>query len=119
MTGVEISEVDEKRQVIPGTEKYFPCDTLLLSCGLLPENELSKSAGVELSLVGIDGIEITGSHGISVRADLTLEEVSTENLEMLVLPLLWNMTDRIRKAFCYIFKQTDQILKSPLSPFIT
>ncbi len=45
---VIISEVDEKLKVIPGTEKEFSCDTLLLSVGLIPENELSKKAGVKL-----------------------------------------------------------------------
>jgi pyruvate/2-oxoglutarate dehydrogenase complex dihydrolipoamide dehydrogenase (E3) component len=39
------------RKPIPGTEERYTCDTLLLSCGLIPENELSKSAGVELSPV--------------------------------------------------------------------
>lgn len=46
--GVYLSEVDEHMKVIPGTERYYECDTLLLSVGLIPENELSKSAGVEL-----------------------------------------------------------------------
>ena len=41
-------QVDEHRNVIPGTEKVFDCDTLLLSIGLIPENELSKKAGIEL-----------------------------------------------------------------------
>lgn len=41
-------EVDEHRNVIPGTEIVFDCDTLLLSIGLIPENELSKKAGIEL-----------------------------------------------------------------------
>ena len=49
LEGVTIANVDENRQPIPGTEEYIECDTLLLSCGLLPENELSRSAGVELS----------------------------------------------------------------------
>lgn len=49
--GVVIAEVDEKRNVIPGTEEYVECDTLLLSVGLIPENELSKGAGVELDRV--------------------------------------------------------------------
>lgn len=44
--GVTIAQVDERRQVIAGTESYYPCDTLLLSCGLIPENELSEKAGV-------------------------------------------------------------------------
>lgn len=45
---VVISKVDEKNQVIPGTEIRFDCDTLLLSVGLIPENELSKKANVKL-----------------------------------------------------------------------
>ena len=49
LEGVVVVAVDEKNNPIEGTEEYFPCDTLLLSCGLIPENELSKSAGVELS----------------------------------------------------------------------
>jgi len=49
--GVTVAEVDAKRQPLPGTEQRFDCDTLLLSVGLIPENELSKSAGVELSPV--------------------------------------------------------------------
>ncbi|MBQ3417922.1 MAG: FAD-dependent oxidoreductase [Ruminococcus sp.] len=48
---VTIAEVDENRKPIKGTEVRYPCDALLLSCGLIPENELSASAGVELSRV--------------------------------------------------------------------
>ena len=48
LEAVVISEVDEKMQPIPGTEKEYPCDTLILSVGLIPENELSIAAGVEL-----------------------------------------------------------------------
>ncbi len=48
---VWVSEVDEHLRPIPGTEVRYPCDTLLLSVGLLPENELSRQAGVELSRV--------------------------------------------------------------------
>ncbi|MBO6164847.1 MAG: FAD-dependent oxidoreductase [Eubacterium sp.] len=51
--GIDISEVDASRKIIPGTAIHFECDTLLLSCGLLPENELSRSAGVEIS--GVTG----------------------------------------------------------------
>ena len=46
---VTIAEVGPDRKPIPGSEIRYECDTLLLSCGLLPENELSRSAGVELS----------------------------------------------------------------------
>ena len=45
---VEVSQVDERRAPIAGTERIVPCDTLLLSVGLIPENELSVAAGVEL-----------------------------------------------------------------------
>lgn len=45
---VEVSQVDERLAPIPGTERIVPCDTLLLSVGLIPENELSFAAGVEL-----------------------------------------------------------------------
>ena len=51
LEGVTIANVDEKLQPIPGTEEYIECDTLLLSCGLIPENELSKDVGVELDRV--------------------------------------------------------------------
>lgn len=48
---VTVAGVDENRNPIPGTEVTYPCDTLLLSCGLIPENELSRKAGIELSPV--------------------------------------------------------------------
>lgn len=48
ITGVTVVEVDERMQPIAGTEKEFSCDTLVLSVGLIPENELSIAAGVEL-----------------------------------------------------------------------
>jgi NADPH-dependent 2,4-dienoyl-CoA reductase/sulfur reductase-like enzyme len=46
---VVVAQVDEGLAPVPGTERIVPCDTLLLSVGLIPENELSKRAGVELS----------------------------------------------------------------------
>jgi NADPH-dependent 2,4-dienoyl-CoA reductase/sulfur reductase-like enzyme len=49
--GVTVCRVDEKRRPVPGTERYMPCDCLLLSAGLIPENELSVKAGVELDPV--------------------------------------------------------------------
>ena len=48
---ITVSEVDEKRKPIPGTEITFDADTLLLSVGLLPENELSRKAGISMSTV--------------------------------------------------------------------
>ena len=48
VTGVKVSQVDENLKPVPGTERHFDCDTLVLSCGLIPENELTKKAGVEM-----------------------------------------------------------------------
>lgn len=73
LTGVTVARVDESRKPIPGTEIQFDCDTLLLSVGLIPENELSVGAGVKLSAVtggaevddtlqtGVDGIFACGN----------------------------------------------------------
>lgn len=51
LEGVTVAEVDERRQVIPGTEEYVPCDTLLLSVGLIPENELTLGADIAMDRV--------------------------------------------------------------------
>lgn len=51
LEGVTIANVDENRQPIPGTEEYIECDTLLLSVGLIPENELTRNAGIMLDPV--------------------------------------------------------------------
>ena len=49
LEGVTIAKVDERRIPIEETKEYIPCDTLLLSVGLIPENELTKKANVEIS----------------------------------------------------------------------
>lgn len=49
--GVTIANVDENRRPIPGTEEYIECDTLLLSVGLIPENELTRAVGIDLDPV--------------------------------------------------------------------
>lgn len=51
LKGVTLAQVDEKGKPIAGTEEYYSCDTLLLSVGLIPENELSKEIGVEIEPV--------------------------------------------------------------------
>lgn len=48
VTGVTIARVDDNRRPIPETREYIPCDTLLLSCGLIPENELTRGAGIDI-----------------------------------------------------------------------
>lgn len=49
--GITLAEVDGKGKPIPGTEEEYTCDTLLLSCGLIPENELSRGMGVDMNPV--------------------------------------------------------------------
>ena len=68
LEGVTIARVDENRRPIEETREYIPCDTLLLSCGLIPENELTKSAGIELDRITggapVDGDRETEIPGI-------------------------------------------------------
>ena len=51
LESVNIAQVDEKMNIIPGTEREIECDTLLLSLGLIPENELSRNVGIEIDAV--------------------------------------------------------------------
>lgn len=68
LEGVTVCKVDEHLQPLPDTAEYIPCDTLLLSCGLLPENELTAQAGITLDpLTGgavVDGQRMTDKPGI-------------------------------------------------------
>lgn len=68
LEGVTIAQVDERRKPVPGTERYIPCDTLLLSVGLIPENELTRSACIPMDPVTggamVDGHCQTGVPGI-------------------------------------------------------
>ena len=65
LEGVTLAQVDAARKPISGTERFIPCDTLLLSVGLLPENELSSAAGVHLSGV-TGGPEVTDRLATSI-----------------------------------------------------
>ena len=51
VTGVTIAAVDENRKPIPGSEQYIECDTLMLSVGLIPENELTRNVGISIDRV--------------------------------------------------------------------
>ncbi|AWI07071.1 NAD(P)/FAD-dependent oxidoreductase [Clostridium drakei] len=66
--GVTIAEVGKDRKPVKGTEEYIPCDTLLLSVGLLPENELSRKADVKLS-------NITGGPEVDERLETNQEGI--------------------------------------------
>lgn len=73
LSGIDIAEVGADRNVIPGTEKHFDCDTLLLSVGLIPENHLAEACGVKMDphikgpyvdenyMTSIDGIFAAGN----------------------------------------------------------
>lgn len=65
LEAVTVSEVDENRQPVAGTEEYVECDTLLLSVGLIPENELSRGAGIILD-TGTNGPIVSQSMETSV-----------------------------------------------------
>ena len=68
VTGVTLARVDENKRPIPGTEKHFDCDTVLFSVGLIPENELTKRAGISLDSrtkgAQVDGDRETQIEGI-------------------------------------------------------
>ena len=66
LESVVISEVDERMQPIPGTEKEYPCDTLILSVGLIPENELTWMAGAKED-PGTKGPEVDESYQTTVE----------------------------------------------------
>lgn len=68
VTGVTIAQVDENRRPIPGTEECYSCDTLLLSVGLIPENELSKNIGVKMN-------RITSGPDVNDRLETSAEGV--------------------------------------------
>lgn len=63
--GVTVSEVDDKLNPIPGTEQFVKCDTLLLSCGLIPENELSQGAGAQMD-------DVTWGPVVNARLETTV-----------------------------------------------
>ena len=68
VTGVTISEVDNNRTPIKGTEQFYECDTVLLSCGLIPENELTVQAGIPLD-------PVTGGAKVSENRETAMEGV--------------------------------------------
>lgn len=89
--GVTIAEVDENRKPIKGTEQYYECDTLLLSVGLIPENELSKSAGVELD-------PVTGGPIVNESMETTVKGIFACGNVVHVHDLVDYVTEESRKA---------------------
>lgn len=74
--GVVVSRVDDRMQPVAGTDEFIACDTLLLSVGLIPENELSKGAGIELS-AGTKGPVTSETMETSVPGIFSCGNVST------------------------------------------
>ena len=89
--GVTIARVDEKRQPIPGTEIHYDCDTLLLSVGLIPENELSKSAGIRLD-------PVTGGPIVNESMETTVPGIFACGNVVQVHDLVDWVTEESRKA---------------------
>ena len=88
--GVSFAKVDENKKPIPGTEQYIECDTLLLSVGLLPENELTRKAGIEMNPI-TNGPKVnqymqTSAEGVFacgnvVHVNDLVDNVSTESIK--------------------------------------
>ncbi len=66
LSGVTIAKVDKNRRPVAGTEQYIECDTLLLSVGLIPENELSENAGIKMNTV-TSGAEVDQNRQTSIE----------------------------------------------------
>lgn len=89
--GVTIAEVDENRKPVKGTEQYYECDTLLLSVGLIPENELSKGIGVKLD-------SVTGGPVVYESMETTVKGIFACGNVVHVHDLVDYVTEESRKA---------------------
>lgn len=89
--GVVIAEVDQSRKPIKGTEQYFECDTLLLSVGLIPENELSKGAGIKLD-------SVTGGPVVNESMETSIEGIFACGNVVHVHDLVDYVTEESRRA---------------------
>lgn len=89
--GVTISKVDEKLNPIPGTEEFVACDTLLLSCGLIPENELSQGAGAQMD-------DMTSGPVVNARLETTVQGIFACGNVLHVHDLVDNVSIEAEKA---------------------
>ena len=112
LEGVTIAKVDERRRPIAETREYIPCDTLLLSVGLIPENELSKTADVALDRVTsgavVDQDRQTATEGIFACGNVLhvhdLVDFVSEEAEVAG-----------KSAAAYILGKTEKKINIPLS----
>lgn len=89
--GVVICEVDDRRKEVPGTRQYLECDTLLLSVGLIPENELSKCADVKLD-------PVTGGPVVNESMETSIEGIFACGNVLHVHDLVDYVTEESRRA---------------------
>lgn len=102
---VTIAQVDERLKPIKGTEKKFECDTLLLSVGLIPENELSKSAGIELD-------SVTGGPIVNESMETSVEGIFACGNVVHVHDLVDWVTEESKRAGSCAAKYIKGLLKS-------
>ena len=86
LEGVTVAEVDDKMTPIPGTERYVECDTLLLAIGLIPENELSRMAGVDIH-------PVTGGPVVNDLLQTTNPAIFAAGNVVIVYDLVDNVSD--------------------------
>jgi NADPH-dependent 2,4-dienoyl-CoA reductase/sulfur reductase-like enzyme len=91
VTGVSIAQVNDHRCPVPGTEREIPCDTLITSVGLVPENELSKSAGVQLDAV-------TGGAVVNQRLQTSVDGIFACGNVLQVHDLVDNVSEESQRA---------------------
>jgi len=91
VAGVSIAQVDERRRPVSGTEREIPCDTLITSVGLVPENELSKTAGVQLDA-------ITGGAVVNQRLQTSVAGIFACGNVLQVHDLVDNVSEESRRA---------------------
>lgn len=106
LEGVTIAAVDDSNKAIPDTQTYIPCDTLLLSVGLLPENELSLNAGVTLC-------SVTGGAVVSQTLETTIPGIFACGNVLHVHDLVDNVTEESSRAGHYAADYIQGILINP------
>jgi NADPH-dependent 2,4-dienoyl-CoA reductase/sulfur reductase-like enzyme len=110
--GVTIAQVDQMRRPVPGTEVDYECDTLLLSVGLIPENEVSKTAGVRLD-------PVTGGPIVNEAMETTAEGIFACGNVVHVHDLVDFVTAESRRAGKNAAKYVRGLLKADDRKFIT
>lgn len=103
--GIAYCEVDNNRRIIPETRKYMECDTLLLSVGLIPENELSKCAGIKLD-------PVTGGPIVDESMETSIEGIFACGNALQVHDLVDYVTEESRKAGRNAAKYVKGLIKS-------